>query len=117
MLPSVAVSVCPDSAELTITILGLAVLMALVAGMVGHGVLRPLLEARGIAPWRLRDSLGSMPLVLLGSALVGGTAAAFAVWGVTGCDVAGWVVMITSAKMIAGVVMMRLGLLALRKLV
>ena len=108
--------VCPSVAELTVTTLSLALLVMFVAGMVGHGILRPLLEARGVSPWRVRDSLGSMPLVLLGSGLIGGTGTLLGVWGVTDCGVAGWAVALTSVLLISGTVMVRLGLLALRKL-
>jgi hypothetical protein len=111
------VSACPSFDTLTITVSGLALLVCLVAGMVGHGVLRPLLEARGIAPWRVRDTLGSMPLVLIGSAMVGGTAGLLSAWGVTGCDVVGRTLALVSAMMVAGAMLLRLGLLALRKLV
>jgi len=116
-IASTTVSACPNPTNLTITVSGLALLVSLVAGLVGHGVLRPLLEARGIAPWRVRDSLGSMPLVLIGSALVGGTAGLLSAWGVTGCDVVGRTVALVSGMMVAGVMLLRLGLLALRKLV
>ena len=111
------VSTCPDSSALTITVMGMAAVFAFVAGTVGHGVLRPLMEARGVSPWRLKDSAGSLPLVLIGAALMGGAAAVFAAWGVTGCDAAGWAVVALCAAIICGVLMMRLGLLALRKLV
>ncbi len=110
-------SSCPNTADLVITIAGSALLASLIAGMVGHGVLRPLLEARGITPWRLRDSLGSLPLVLIGSGLMGGTAALLAAWGVTRCTVALSVLVTASALVVGGVLLMRLGLLALRKLV
>ncbi len=85
--------------------------------MVGHGVLCPLLEARGITPWRVRDSLGSLPLVLIGSGLMGGAAAVLAAWGVTRCAVAFWMIVSAIAVVVGGVLLMRLGLLALRKLV
>ncbi|MBL0170954.1 MAG: hypothetical protein IPP90_09515 [Gemmatimonadaceae bacterium] len=108
---------CVSAANLTISVSGSALLTALVAGMVGHGSLRPLLEARGITPWRLRDSLGSLPLVLIGSGLLGGTAALLAAWGVLLCSIPAGIIMTVSGLMVSGVLMMRLGLLALRKLV
>ena len=108
---------CPASADLTVTIIGMGLLTALIAGMVGHGALRPLMEARGVSPWRLRDSLGALTLVLIGSACVGGASSAFAVWGVARCSVAGWSVTVVSAAIVLGILMLRLGLLALRKLV
>ena len=112
---------CSGADPLTVAIGGYALSGALVsvcvAGMVGHGVLRPLLEARGLVPWRVLDSLGSTPLVLIGSAFVGGGAALLAAWGLGGCPVAAWLTVLASAGMVWGAVMMRLGLLALRKLV
>mgnify|MGYP006972389751 CR=1 FL=1 len=87
----------------------------LVAAAVGHGVLRPLLEARGVRPWTVRDSVGSLMLVILGSGVFGG--------GLAGVGI-GWVVhsavgmfdVLCLAALAAGALMMRLGLLALRKL-
>lgn len=108
---------CPNIADLAITIAGFAVLASLIAGMVGHGVLCPLLEARGIMPWRLRDSLGSLPLVLIGSGLMGGTAALLAAWALTRCAVSLWMIVTAIAVVVGGVLLIRLGLLALRKLV
>lgn len=86
-----------------------------VAAAVGHGVLRPLLEARGIRPWTVRDSVGALMLVILGSGILGG--------GLAGVSI-GWVVrsaggmfdVLCLAALAAGALMMRLGLLALRKL-
>ena len=115
-MPTALSSVCPSGAELAVTTFSLALLVMFVAGLVGHGILRPLLETRGVAPWRLRDSLGSMPLVLLGSGFIGGTGTLLALWGATGCDVALWNVALASVLLIAGTVMVRLGLHALRKL-
>lgn len=110
-------STCPSSGDLTVTVVGLALLAAFVAGSVGHGVLRPLMEARGVSPWRRRDSVGALPLVLIGAALTGGAAAIFAAWGVTGCAAAGWMVLAVGVAIVCGVLMMRLGLHALGKLV
>ena len=115
-MPTALTVVCPSAPELAIISLSLSLLMMFVAGMVGHGILRPLLEARGLTPWHLRDSLGSMPLVLIGTGLMGGMGTLLAVWGVTGCDIAGWGVAIASGLFVAGVVMVRLGLVALQKL-
>ena len=94
----------------------MALLGASIAGTVGHGVLRPLLEARGVKPWRVRDSLGSMSLVLIASALVSSALAWLSMMMVMPCVfalplVAGLVVVACAAVM-----MLRLGLLALQKL-
>jgi hypothetical protein len=48
-----------------------AVLAMVLAVTVLHGVLRPVMIARGVTPWRLRDSVGAAPLVLAGSAGLG----------------------------------------------
>ena len=110
------------SAELPVTsavpnVLLASVVCALVAGMVGHGVLRPLLEARGVTPWRVHDSLGALPLVLIGSALIGGGAAPVGwLFGVCGGIISPAVGAAAVAAVLAGVLMLRLGLLALRKL-
>ena len=105
------------------------VVCACVAGTVGHGVLRPLLEARGVAPWRLRDSLGSLPLVLSGSAMIGAGAAVVMGWlfGACGGIMSAAVGTAPSratvatavggtAALLVGALMLRLGLLALSKL-
>lgn len=89
---------------------------ALIAAVVGHGVLRPLLEARGIAPWTLRDSVGSLLLVLIGSALVAGAAVAAATAAVLSAPLGAGRGVLCLALLLAGALMMRLGLLALRKL-
>lgn len=107
---------CPSVAELTVSALSLALLTMLVAGMVGHGILRPQLEARGVTPWQLRDSLGSMPVVLIGSGLLGGAGTLLAIWGATGCDVGGAKVAAASIALLAATVMIRVGLIALQKL-
>ncbi len=102
---------------------------ACVAGAVGHGVLRPLLEARGVTPWRLRDSLGSLPLVIGGTALIGTGAAVVVGWLFGACGgimsaaagkAHGPATVATAvggtAALLVGALMLRLGLLALRKL-
>lgn len=94
----------------------MGVLMALVAGFVAHGVLRPLLEARGVRPWTVRDSIGALPLVLIGAAMLAGGASVLVVTGATECVLKTSVVVPVWVIMIFGVAMLRLGLLALRKL-
>jgi hypothetical protein len=87
----------------------------LVAVVVGHGILRPLLEARGITPWTLRDSVGSLMLVILGSGLFAAALGAVVVNRVRRGDF-GLFDVLCLAAFAAGALMMRLGLLALRKL-
>lgn len=91
---------------------------ALVAGIVGHGVLRPLLEARGIAPWTVRDSIGALPLVLLGSAAFGAGVERCTGWlfGACGVIIPAAGALVALMLIVIGLLMMRLGLLALRKL-
>lgn len=108
---------CLSIADLSVTAVGTAFVTSLVAGAVGHGVLQPLLEGRGIRPWRLRDSLGAMPLTIVGSGLAGGSAAAAVGWLLTACAIDREVAVLVSVVFLAGVLSMRLGLLALRKLV
>lgn len=83
---------------------------------VGHGALRPLLEARGITPWTLRDTLGALPLVVIGS----GSATAAVVGAATRHALErraiGAADMLCLALLATGAAMVRLGLLALRKL-
>jgi hypothetical protein len=95
----------------------MGLLSALVAGMVGHGVLRPLLEARGVSPWRVRDSLGSLPLVLIGSALLGATTSSLMSLGNSECSVSGAILALLCVVIVSSISMIRLGLLALKKLV
>lgn len=115
-MPTSLAGICPSGPELAVTTVSLAMLVMFVAGMVGHGVLRSFLEARGVAPWSLLDSLGSMGLVMLGTGVIGGSGGLLALWGISGCDVAGWSVVCASGLLVCGVVMTRLGLHALRKL-
>ena len=107
---------CPTSNELFAAATLMAVLGACIAGAVGHGVLRPLLEARGVSPWRVRDSLGSLPLVLIGGALLSGAVAWLSMQLVMPC-VFGWPLVAGVVIVVcAAVMMMRLGIHALRKL-
>src|SRR6187431_1410466 len=115
-MPTAIADVCPSAPELAVISFSVSLVVMCEAGMVGHGILRPLLEARGLTPWHVRDSLGSMPLVLIGSGLTGGMGTPLAVWGVTGCDVNGWSVAVIGGLLVVGVVMVRLGLVALQKL-
>jgi len=93
-----------------------------VAAMVGHGVLRPMLEARGVTPWTVRDSLGSMPLVLFGAAAcgAGGSVGTYWLTGVSGAIIPSvhpsMLAAMAVALVLIGLLVLRLGLLALRKL-
>lgn len=56
--------------------LAAGLLSAFIVTAVAHGLLRQTMEARGVVPWTLKDSIGALPLVILGSAL----SVASAVW-------------------------------------
>ena len=91
----------------------------MVAALVGHGVLKPMLEARGVVPWTRRDSLGALPLVMIGAAATGVGAMLLADWlfGVCGDIITPAVnVGAGTVALFAGLFTLRLGLLALRKL-
>lgn len=108
---------CPSAGELTFAAIGLGLVVVLIAGVIGHGVLRPLLEARGVTPWTVRDSIGSMPLVLLGSGLMGACSAVFLALNVVKCPDSGFYLLLLSLGIVVGFAMIKLGLIALRKLV
>lgn len=92
-----------------------AVVAALLALGILHGVLRPFMHARGVQPWTLRDTLGSTVLVTMGAALVGaGSTLAIARFAADLASTSD--VLVAFVLMGAGAVAVRLGLLALRKL-
>jgi hypothetical protein len=87
-----------------------ALTSAVMAVVVAHGILRPLLEARGVSPWRWRDTLGSTPLVTIGSAIVSASATQVVLSAAWQSRV------LCLALLAAGALTLRLGLLAVRKL-
>jgi hypothetical protein len=110
-------AMCPTAGDLTVAAGGVGLAMAMLAGLIGHGILRPLLEARGVAPWTLRDSLGSTPLILIGSFVLGAATAFFLAHGITKCTIGVPIMALLSASIVISVLVVRLGLIALRKLV
>lgn len=102
------------------TALVAAVLAKASTAIVAHGCLRPLMEARGVRPWTVRDSFGAIPLLAAGSALAAGAAAFGTVATLVPCPTAPrdemLVRMLCLGLLAAGLLMMRLGSLALRKL-
>lgn len=56
--------------------LGLGVALDIVVTAAAHRFLTRRLEARGVAPWRLRDTVGATPLLQLGALLAGMSASA-----------------------------------------
>lgn len=108
------------TAMMAIPVVLAGIVGVIVTAIVAHGILRPLLEARGIAPWRFRDSLGSTPLVTLGSGMTSAAVMALALMAVAatlaGVNALWWIRVLCLALLAAGVLTLRLGLLALRKL-
>jgi hypothetical protein len=107
---------CPSPSILTLTACSAALLAMVLVAAIGHGLIRPLLEQRGITTWGLMDTVGAMPLVLMGAATIVGTAAVLLVLLATECPpgavgVGGSVVLVA-----VGALWVRLGLHALRKL-
>jgi hypothetical protein len=102
---------------LTAVMIG-AVTGATLSLVVAHGLLRAFMEARGISPWSVRDSVGATVLVTLGAGAIG-AAAALAIVAATSATIAmsaGVRAASISALALLGAVSLRLGLLALRKL-
>lgn len=98
---------------------GGALLLAIVAGMIGHSILRTFLEARGVEPWGVLDSLNAMPLVLLGAAAVGAAATLTATAIILPCTDYGestFPITASVVLVVSGLLMLRLGLLAVRRL-
>ena len=95
-----------------------AIASAVVAGALVHGVLRPQLGGRGVTPWRLRDTLASIPLILLGSAGVGGSVslAAHGLMGVIADAQAPSLMLGGFAGLLVSAFILLLGVIALRKL-
>ena len=96
----------------------IAVACAILAGALVHGVLRPQLEGRGVKPWRVRDTLASIPLILIGSAGVGGSVS-LAAHGAASAIVAGllpWLLFGGIAGLFVSAFVLLLGVIALRKL-
>ena len=104
----------------TVTALIAAVLAWLIALTISHAILRTFLEARGVEPWTRRDSALATPLVTFGAALATGTVTYLTIATIMPCPVgighAAATRVISLGLLIAGAVILRLGLLALRKL-
>lgn len=96
----------------------IAVASAILAGALVHGVLRPQLEGRGVKPWRVRDTLASIPLILIGSAGVGGSVsvAALGVASVLADTVLPSLLFGGVAGLLVSTFVLLLGVIALRKL-
>lgn len=102
------------------TALVAAIIAKLITALVAHGCLCPLMEAKGVSPWTVRDTIGAIPLLAAGSALVAGAAGYGAIATLVPCPIAprdAWLVPVLCLGLLAaGLLMMRLGSLALRKL-
>lgn len=86
---------------------------------VAHALLKTFLEARGVRPWTLLDSLGASPVLLLGAVLLGGSGGALGTWWLTcpgmGCAIPPVGVVFALACAAGGLLATALGLHALRK--
>lgn len=92
---------------------------ALMAAFIGHSVLRTFLEARGVVPWGLRDSVGALPMMIMGAALVGVSCTLITGAVVAICPIEDGTSVLASlsiACLLTGVVLLRLGLIEVRKL-
>ena len=83
--------------------------------LIAHGILKPLLQSRGIKSWSFADTLGSTVLLTAGSALVGAATTLVALI-VGGLDADGTRVATAATLTVIGAAMARFGLLSLRKL-
>jgi hypothetical protein len=108
-----------------------ATIVALLAAVLCHGVLRAALEARGLPRWRVRDTLTTTPILLIGASMVG---VSCSIIGATLPVVFDWTdvwvdppitwlsdpLALFSAAIVAalvGLLMTRFGVLGLRKLI
>lgn len=119
--PSASPLVAATTGDLAwMTALVAAVVAKLVTAIVAHGCLRPLMEARGVRPWTLRDSFGAIPLLAAGSAIAAGAAVFGTVATLVPCPTSprdALLVRVLCLGLLAvSLLMMRLGALALRKL-
>jgi hypothetical protein len=108
---------CPTPAGLLHRLANASVALQVAQGT--HALLRTFLEARGVRPWTLLDSLGASPVLLLGALLLGTTGGVLAAWWLTcpglRCAVPSVGVLLALLLAAAGVLATWLGLLALRK--
>lgn len=88
---------------------------ATLATVIVHGMLRLFLEARGITPWSMRDSVGASPLIVAGSGGIGAVASC-AMQAQQSGNVRGAVLVVLIFTLLVSVLLMRLGFHALRKL-
>jgi hypothetical protein len=102
---------------------GLAAFLAiLIAVIVAHGALQTFLEARGVQPWRLGDTLLATPLIIAGAGAIGGGGAAIAhrlgnhAFIARTIPSALWIDAAGLVSLCAGVIMLTLGVRAIRKL-
>jgi hypothetical protein len=94
-------------------------LFALLAAVIGHSVMRTFLEARGVQPWGIFDSLRAIPFALLGAALIGVAVTLTAGLLVLECrdlrDTPS-VLIADAVCALGGMVLLRTGLLGVRRL-
>ena len=105
----------PDSTWWIVPPTAGALLGALLALVIGHAVIKAMMETRGVSPWGKRDSLGAMPLLLLGAMMLGAAAALATVTTLARCEPT--VAIMLLLPVAAGLALLRFGTLALRRLV
>lgn len=82
-----------------------------------HGTLQPFLEARGVRPWTLLDTIASIPLVITGAAGVGAVGAvALQLVQLSPRHGVGTAIVALAAGFSVSLLLIWLGLRALRKL-
>jgi hypothetical protein len=89
---------------------------ALISLVVTHGLLRTFMHARGIAPWTWKDTIGSSLLIGLGGALLGAASMLVCLIAIGTAVLTPAYVSVTALLLLLGAIVLRLGLLALRKL-
>ena len=119
--PSASPIILETTGEVAVvTAVASALLAGILAFAISHAILRTFLEARGVEPWSRRDSALATPLVTLGATLITGAVVYLTVATIVPCPVGighGTAIRVVSLGLIAaGGLLLRLGLLALRKL-
>lgn len=119
--PSASPIILETTGEMAVvTAVASALLAGLLAFAISHAILRTFLEARGVEPWSRRDSALATPLVTLGATLITGAVVYLTVATIVPCPVGtgrmGLARMVCLGLLASGGLMLRLGLLALRKL-
>ncbi|HYW30202.1 MAG TPA: hypothetical protein VE869_01765 [Gemmatimonas sp.] len=92
---------------------------ATLAAVIGHSILQTFLEARGVVPWSLFDSLTSLPLLLLGAGAIGAAvtlAAGLYLLACPGFQHRSALFILGGTAALGGLALLRAGLLGVRRL-